>query len=194
MFGKKESLDKHMENHIQAEVFNCNKCDQQYRNKKDLSEHLQTHSFNGENCDLKFESQKSLTNHKLKHTPEGDLFNCDKCNEVFQSKGDIIKHLGVHNEESDIKCSKCEKVYKNMSKLRRHDWRSHREIDCNICGIKLRNRGEISTHRRMEHQMYRTAKCRFYPNCIDAEECFFQHDEKSNNKDEESGNKKSKFC
>ena len=81
-----------------------------------------------------------------------------------------------------------------MSKLRRHDWRSHREIDCNICGITLGNRYEISTHRKSEHQIFRRIKCRFFPNCIDDEECFFEHEDDSSKIQNENRAEKSRYC
>ena len=60
--------------------------------------------------------------------------------------------------------------------------------------MKIENRAEISSHRRKEHKMFNVAKCRFFPNCIDEEECFFQHEEDSNNKYEAFENAKSKYC
>ena len=62
-----------------------------------------------------------------------------------------------------------------MVKLRRHDWRSHREIKCNICDENLQSRDKISVHRQTKHQMFSRVKCKFYPECIDGDECFFEH-------------------
>ena len=69
-----------------------------------------------------------------------------------------------------------------MKKLRRHDWRSHRIIECNICSELLESRAEIKSHRQNEHQMYRKIFCKFYPDCVDGDECLFEHynDEKRN--------------
>ena len=64
-----------------------------------------------------------------------------------------------------------------MSKLRRHDWRSHREVSCNICDEAIKSRQDISNHREIKHNMFRKALCKFYPDCLDADECFFSHDE-----------------
>ena len=85
--------------------------------------------------------------------------------------------MKTHSKEAGVKCTKCDKVYSNMSKLRRHDWRSHRAIECNICSEMLISREEISNHRKIEHQMFRRIKCKYFPNCIDEEECFFDHED-----------------
>ena len=105
---------------------------------------------------------------------------CSKSGRTFEENSDPRGHASNHigdNINNELKCNKCDRVYGNMSTLRRHDWRSHRPIDCNICGVKLESRQDISEHRKVEHKMFKRIKCRFYPNCIDQDECFFIHEE-----------------
>ena len=72
-----------------------------------------------------------------------------------------------------------------MTKLRRHDWRSHRNVECNICGEQLQSRDQISTHRKIVHKMVKKIKCKFYPTCLDEDECFFVHEEVSSQEAQE---------
>ena len=111
-----------------------------------------------------------------------EYFKCDFCANKFLTRDE----LGVHKEEhsnvtsnNEIGCNKCDKKYANINKLRRHDWRVHREIDCNICGEKLNCRKDISVHRQSKHQMFRKIVCKFFPDCIDEDECFFEHSDLS---------------
>ena len=62
-----------------------------------------------------------------------------------------------------------------MTKLRRHDWRSHREIECSTCGEMLESREDIPNHRQRVHGMFRKMPCRYYPDCYDENECLFDH-------------------
>ena len=78
-----------------------------------------------------------------------------------------------------------------MSKLRRHDWRSHREIECNICGEILGSRQDISNHRKMKNQIVKRQICKFYPECVDGDECFFVH--KNTNEGEPSSGRPFNF-
>ena len=80
----------------------------------------------------------------------------------------------------EYKCNKCDKMYGDMRKLRRHDWRSHRTIECTICKKMLDSRQDISSHREMEHRMFKKVSCRFYPDCFDADECLFEHNNVAN--------------
>ena len=75
----------------------------------------------------------------------------------------------------DFLCQKCTKIYPNMSELRRHDWRSHREIECNRCGENISSRQELKEHRETEHQMVNKIYCRYFPNCMDGDECLYEH-------------------
>ena len=66
---------------------------------------------------------------------------CDFCDKYFKSKTDLTQHMSVHSQrESIFYCKTCTKSYENMEKLRRQDWRNHREIHCTICGKTLQNR------------------------------------------------------
>ena len=62
-----------------------------------------------------------------------------------------------------------------MRKLRRHDWRSQRNIECSICGDMLESRQEIVNHRQKIHRMFRKTPCRYFPECLDDNECLYDH-------------------
>ena len=49
-------------------------------------------------------------------------------------------------------------------------------VECIICVIMLESRQKISNHRQIKHQIQTIARCRFFPECIDEDECFFKHD------------------
>ena len=78
-----------------------------------------------------------------------------------------------------FECTKCRKKYGDIHKLRRHDWRSHRSVECTICGDHLESRQEISNHRKIEHRIFRINPCKYYPDCYDGEECFFEHNDEN---------------
>ena len=118
-------------------------------------------------------NKEDLNKHVLSHMEN----NTNICEERRNETDEVNSHVKAHYKETEGKCSKCDKVYSNMSKLRRHDWRSHRAIECNICSEMLNSIEEISNHRKTEHQMIRRVKCKYFPNCIDEEECFFAHED-----------------
>ena len=62
-----------------------------------------------------------------------------------------------------------------MRELRRHDWRSQRNIECTICGEMLDSRQEIGKHRQNIHTIFRKIPCRYFPECLDEDECLFYH-------------------
>ena len=67
-------------------------------------------------------------------------FKCDECSYESQTKDKYNEHLLVHEQkvtQTDYNCNKCDKSYSSISKLRRHDWRSHREVECSISGENL---------------------------------------------------------
>ena len=115
---------------------------------------------------------------------EKEIFTCDSCDSVFDDKKKFEDHLKNHTQEPRqpdqtistlIQCSKCEKMYDSMEQLRRHDWRNHRSIKCTMCDDILNSRQEIASHRQYKHGMFKKQLCKFYPNCLDGDECIYEH-------------------
>ena len=168
-------LENHEKEHTKNSLYSCHECKQNFEEKSSLDNHLEKHkvtSFKCMDCEKTFSSEKWREEHHKTHMKQ-DNFNCENCGISCNGQNEFISHKRTHvinTEEVEIKCSKCEKVYSNMSKLRRHDWRSHRAVNCNICGLSLRSREDISNHRKIEHNLYRKMKCRYFPNCFDENE------------------------
>merc|ERR1712179_401165 len=51
-----------------------------------------------------------------------------------------------------------------------------RVVNCNICDELIESREEIANHRKTKHQLFKKSICRFYPQCLDGDECLFSHE------------------
>ena len=173
------------------------------KKKSKTGQDTQTSQDNCDSSDNICNAQSDLAKHKDKQVKK-DLHQCSKCEKAFQDKIHLQKHEQIHikvdtnncsvrgensNEKSHLneqgkthareilfKCKLCEKEYTDMAKLRRHDWRSHRETACNICEDMIESRQQIGNHRQTKHQIFKKVLCRFYPSCLDGDECFFVHE------------------
>ena len=185
----------------------CEKCDKSFSTDSEVKIHAQEHSENmisSESCGNKLKKKQDTQMHEEEHKTDTTLY-CDKCDEIFVNKEEASKHkqidclnskfkcdtcdcsfddskklsqhIKIHTKVQEYKCCKCEKTYTEMNKLRRHDWRSHRKIECTICGEQLESRDQIGTHRKIAHKMTQKIKCKFFPECLDGDECFFVHNE-----------------
>ena len=70
-------------------------------------------------------SPGKLREHVKVHTMNV-VYKCEKYDISFKECADFEKHEMNHKAEIEIakvSCSKCDRCYTNMSKLRRHDWR-----------------------------------------------------------------------
>ena len=112
---------------------------------------------------------------------------CGQCDNRFEELSELKEHEKTHNEKTKFRCNKFEREYPEMSQLRRHDWRNHREVSCNICEEMLQSRQDISNHRRIKHQILKKVLCRFYPSCLDGYECFFVHEQSNENMNTSDG-------
>ena len=179
-----------MEGHKEEILVKCNQCEKEVEN---LKEHMEVHMNQDvieeemnvdDKADIQDEVWKQPKSHMKKKKSDvvkekPVVSNKDnKSKNEIPDKENLKEHTGQHNQMS-LKCNQCDKTYGNMSKLRRHDWRSHREVNCNICGEMLNSRQSISGHRQAKHQMNKIAICKYYPECIDEDECFFKHEEQN---------------
>ena len=198
-FEDKDRLKEHKKSHEKYALLKCDKCEKTFANQEGLRYHVHNHSqnktFNCKECDRTFKNRKDLKEHESTHGSDKAV-TCDQCEESFSDHEGLLNHAMVHltvqSITQNLQCSKCEKVYGNMSKLRRHDWRNHRQIECNICGEILESRQAISNHRKESHNIFRRMKCKYFPNCIDQEECFFIHEDESNQEADEI--RQNRYC
>ena len=205
-FDLSQMLHKHMEEHSQTTQVRCGYCNKNFSNENELATHVAEHNTNSIKCKsgnscLKSsqESQEHLGEHSrttpiqcgkceeifvnkeesAKHMEincSNVQFKCQECDEIFDESENLNEHMKKHQKVEQFKCCKCVKAYSSMHKLRRHDWRSHRNVECNICGEQLESRDSISSHRKDVHQMVNKIRCKFFPDCLDEDECFFVHD------------------
>ena len=180
VFKTPEDLQNHKTTH-NTEFMNCDVCKITFRSNNELNNHLKTHKveehYKCELCENMFKDKKSFTDHAIEHVSNTSS-KCNKSGKISESKIQVTQHE-EKNERDEFKCKKCEKVYSSMSNLRRHDWRSHRDVKCNICDDRIESRQEIGKHRQNKHQIFRKTFCRFYPECLDGDECLFSHEQEN---------------
>ena len=155
----------------------CKHCNGIFVNESDIKEHLAEYheklKFLCAKCDKIFANEQGLLRHQDLHKVERNCV-CAKCDEAFHDNKQLLEHEQGHGD-LEYKCEKCDKTYNEMRKLRRHDWRSHRSIECTICSEILDSRMEIADHGQNTHKMFRKMPCRYYPDCYDGDECLFYH-------------------
>ena len=173
----KSTLNSQAQEHV---MFICGECKEKCASENDLNVHMMKHKEKKDNCNEGgkiFTSKKSLLEHVMNH----DQRESDTCLEGKQqatSEEQVERHVESHDQQLSMieyQCSKCDNKYGDMRKLRRHDWRAHREIECSICMEMLTSRQELKDHRQQEHKMLRKIPCKFFPECYDGDECLFEH-------------------
>ena len=72
---------------------------------------------------------------------------------------------GCKNEDklSSQNCDKCDKSFKNQTKLKQHMKRVHMRIVCELCGWKFYSKRKLKVHTFEEHELEAT-KCPVCPN------------------------------
>ena len=193
-FDTASEVEKHIRVKHNEILWNlCDKCTEKFKTSVELQRHvlnahreLIQHTCN--KCNSIFKTKFELEEHiRLNHTEElrpnvmeiqeaASQYKCDKCDKVSKSGEEQREHIITMHADKVFNCQICNKPYTSMSLLRRHDWRCHRMIECNMCGEGITSRSHIKEHREVKHQISQKVFCKYYPNCLDGDECLFVHE------------------
>ncbi|XP_056636971.1 histone-lysine N-methyltransferase PRDM9-like [Diorhabda sublineata] len=169
----KNNLKNHSKIH-EASRFLCVECKIVYRTKLGLDNHFVTKHpnkvkiltrkiFQCEYCAFKTVIKSSLEYHKCikKLEKQMDIKKenlCTKCNYSTNRKGDLNKHLRIHNNEKPFKCQLCQTFYMRKRDMDAHILNKHKNNlilmqsitykihKCQICFYQTVNKTNLKCH------------------------------------------------
>ncbi|XP_022085829.1 uncharacterized protein LOC110976663 [Acanthaster planci] len=167
-FYFKTTFLRHLNCHKNEEMginFDCEVCGKRFLDKNALNSHKRTHSkdnpFKCEFCDKSFFHQSLLLRHRNMHTKETE-YKCPHCDRVFYRKGGLTYHIAsIHDKKRDHVCGQCGQGFPCKSALLAHE-HSHstaRTFQCDICGTRVKTKGNLKEHMICVHTDKRAYKC-----------------------------------
>ena len=190
-------LEEHTHSIHDKKEQQCESCPMTYTSHNHIKRHIwRAHTQTECNlCDLVVESRQKLKHHKenihkmtkqidCKYANEGKCIDGEECLFYHGENIKVVEHKEPENIiEAPLqeKCQKCPKGYKTLFEVKRHDWRSHEQVDCRLCGQVYENREELENHKQNNHGITKLRECKFWASgrCVDGIECLFTHDSKS---------------
>ena len=152
-FSLEENLKMHYNVHLGKKNFSCYICQREYFTRSGLNHHLKQVHGNEKlvkcsKCDFVGKTRYDVeTHHKLDHV-ESSL-KCDPCNQQFQNKQDLKKHImDYHSGGRPFSCTVCSHRSKSQSKLNIH-MRQHslnKIHSCKHCGQKFAFKNSLTKH------------------------------------------------
>ena len=143
--------------------FQCDLCDEDPMNKRQLEMHKLKHhvNFEKECCGKRYVYFKSYTLHVRECH---NLFQCEFCEERLLNRVEKAMHKDtVHygketsttNKQTEFKCSFCGKTFKDRGNHKRHIRQVHTDLKpykCKECGRDFSDAGNLKRHIKHKHE------------------------------------------
>ena len=158
-FKTKNSLRQHEEIHAKVlkEIFYCEVCKSIFETSTELKNHMNIHKgFSCNFCNAEFQKSDYLNNHltKCKEKPipcdictvefkrkalkthiKTHEMKCNECGKKFVNKGNLMRHMQIHNETEQGICDVCNKIYPSKETLETHIRYMHGDAKDKFCGF-----------------------------------------------------------
>lgn len=122
---------------------------------------------------------------ECKYAKEGKCIDEEEClfHHVTNQSSETPRPENKAESILKVKCDKCPKVYKTLFEVKRHEWRSHEQVDCRLCCQASGSREDLENHKKNKHGITKLRVCKFWANnkCVDGDECLFRHVGLTNN-------------
>lgn len=121
------NLNFHMKVHSEKLPFICQICSKGFMRKEYLEAHVNNHkgvkNFVCSICDKKFVSQKNLDCHLKYHDGTTKTKTCNVCGKVMTTG--FEEHLRIHNNLREFECDRCDNKFNTKGTLAKHKKRKH---------------------------------------------------------------------
>ena len=182
-------LHDHLEKHSKSLPVKCQQCNKNFTNENELAKHGTEHNSNSFVCESShnnFKSSQDLQKHLNEHS-RSSAIQCKKCDEIFVNEEESKRHRGNNCSNNMFKCNECDSIFEENESLSKHmmSQKQVEEFRCCKCDKAYPDMSKL----RQVHKMVKKIKCKFFPDYLDGDECFFVHDDISSLE-----NEKNRYC
>ncbi|KAI8432750.1 hypothetical protein MSG28_013709 [Choristoneura fumiferana] len=167
-FNSKFKLVRHNLIHSEARAFACSVCGKTFNRKDHLTNHVRVHNpvkklytCERPDCRKSYTSLLSYRKHAALHSAEEGNLQCKICDEVFNTRQEIVYHLKVHTGSRTVKnetdkkftCDYCQRRFFTAKDVRRHlvVHTGRRDFLCPYCPQKFGRKDHLVRHVKNAH-------------------------------------------
>lgn len=119
-------------------------------------------------CSLVFNNSNLLREHlKKSHAAVLNPWICDKCNETFPNRDELITHKNKHIVRPPYKCEICGKEFSHNHHLKRHSFvhSGKKPFECHVCSKGFADSSDLKRHMKIHPGEQNLFKCETCNEC-----------------------------
>ncbi|XP_013386957.1 uncharacterized protein LOC106156308 [Lingula anatina] len=149
----KSNLNKHLKTHGDKH-FSCDVCHKKFHIRHQMLEHknavhTKERKFQCNECGKLLKTRLTLYAHKKQfHGAITKVFACQTCGKIFRQKGNLMKHMLMHDPKKHFNCNYCQASFKYPEQLYRHtlEHTQGKKHACDHCTKKFVLPHELKKH------------------------------------------------
>ena len=155
-YSQTGAVNRHYQKTHLDNIYRCDQCVYETKDKYMLKEHLKTHfrgKFKCEYCQLSFKS-------KTIHAKSAHKHFCDKCDRAFVYYSQLELHIKIDHEGKGQEhfCTICTKMFlkldEHMKKEHRKEKRTPKSYPCQKCKTEFKSKKTLKSHKHKPVRYY----------------------------------------
>ena len=151
IFSRRMLLEKHKVEHITQEThpYSCSRCDRLFTSELSLKAHMKCHTTVCKYCYLEFTSEEDIESH-LTICKVANKYNV--CDETFETKSVLERHLLLHNEKDHLACPMDPSASsKSDEKSQLMTNKAKKTYECDLCDMSYLSQLRLAEHVNEKH-------------------------------------------
>ncbi|GBP89516.1 Tigger transposable element-derived protein 4 [Eumeta japonica] len=143
----------------------CSECGKEFTLIREYRRHMKQHEMEKRSkctaCNVFFNSSSDLDLHIMTTHRDLNPYSCSLCQQKFQTKELMVRHVNSHTENRPWQCEVCDRKFACKESLDKHLALRHQGLYCGACRMRFDSEDMLYSHTQVYKHFVGLAMCRW---------------------------------